>query len=363
MPRSSTPLYLTALLAALSLTGCKAEGDQDPRTAAALVRVAVVQPAGQSERAFTGVVSARVLSNLGFRVSGKVTERLVDTGEVVHAGQPLMRIDNNDLGLAIAAKQQAVAAAKARLIQAAADEIRYRNLYPTGATSKESYEKAKADADSARATLAAAEADAQVARNQGDYSLLFADADGTVVETLAEPGQVVAAGQIVIKLAHAGPREAAIFLPETIRPDVGSRAEASLYGTDDIRGPAHLRQLSDAADPQTRTYEARYVLDGNAAKAPLGATVTIRIQENRMSDFVEVPLSAIDDDGNRQGVWTIDRKSASVSFQPVKVKQLHEETVTLSEGLSVGQEIVALGGHLLHEGEKIRLDDQLAAAK
>jgi hypothetical protein len=60
-----------------------------------------------------------------------------------------------------------------------------------------------------------------------------------------------------------------VALPETIRPAIGSVAEASVYGADGQRYTAHLRQLSDAADAQTRTYEARYVLDGEAAAAPL----------------------------------------------------------------------------------------------
>lgn len=359
--RISTALLL--LGASISLVACKAEGEQDPRITDVLVRLATAKPAVTSERAFTGVVSARVVSDLGFRVSGKVVERLVDTGQTVKAGQPLMRIDNNDLDLAIAAKEQAVFAAKAKAIQTAADEVRYRNLYPTGATSKESYEKAKADADSARATLAAAEADAKVAHNQGGYSLLVADADGTVVDTLVEPGQVVAAGQIVVKLAHAGPREASVYLPETMRPKVGSSAEAILFGASDTKGPAHLRQLSDAADVQTRTYEARYVLDGDAASAPLGATVTVRIPSEAVTSDIAVPLGAMDDNGNTQGVWVFDKASSTVSFHPVKVKRLDTETAILSEGLQAGDAIVALGGHFLREGEKVRTSEALAASK
>lgn len=358
--RISTAFLLLA--AGVALAGCKAEAERDPRVGEVLVRLATAGPAASSERAFTGVVTARVISDLGFRVSGKVTERLVDTGQSVKAGQPLMRIDNNDLDLAIAAKEQTVFAAKARVIQTAADEIRYRNLYPTGATSKESYEKAKADADSARATLAAAEADAKMAHNQGGYSLLVADADGTVVDTLVEPGQVVTAGQIVVRLAHAGPREAAIYLPETMRPKVGSAAAAVLYGASDTKGPAHLRQLSNAADPQTRTYEARYVLEGDAALAPLGATVTVRVPSDSSPD-IAVPLGAIDDNGNKQGVWIFDKASSTVSFHAVTVKRLDAETAILSEGLKAGDEIVALGGHFLREGEKVRTSDIMAASK
>ena len=81
----------------------------------------------------------------------------------------------------------------------------YRGLVSTGAIAASTYDQVKATADAAQAQLASAEAQEKVARDQGDYSLLLADSDGTVVQTLAEPGQVVAAGQTVVKLAHAGP--------------------------------------------------------------------------------------------------------------------------------------------------------------
>jgi len=151
-----------------------------------LAEVAVVQPAEVGERAFTGVVSARVQSNLGFRVSGKVIERVVDSGEAVHQGQPLMRLDRTDYVHAITTQVGNVDAARARLQQAAADEARYSGLVSSGAVSQSAYDQVKAAADSARALLSAAEAQLKVAQDEGAYATLVADADGTVMETLAE---------------------------------------------------------------------------------------------------------------------------------------------------------------------------------
>ncbi len=147
-------------------------------------------------------------------------ERLVDAGQTVRRGQPLMRIDPNDLKLAAHAQQEAVAAARARARQTAEDEARYRDLVGSGAVSASAYDQVKAAADSARAQLNAAQAQADVARNAMSYAVLVADTDGVVVETLADAGQVVNAGQIVVRVAHAGRREAVVQLPETLRPAV-----------------------------------------------------------------------------------------------------------------------------------------------
>ena len=332
----------------------QASAARDPRQEPPIVSLVTAARVSGSERGFTGTIGARVQSNLGFRVAGKIVERLVNVGQPVKAGQPLMRIDETDLRLALTAKRNAVAAARASLVQADADEQRYAKLVSDGWASRQRYEQAKAASDTAKAQVASAEADALVAENQATYSVLLADADGTVVETLGEPGQVVSAGQTVVRLAQAGPREAVVALPETIRPAIGSVAEASVYGAaDGRRYTAHLRQLSDSADVQTRTYEARYVLDGEAAAAPLGATVTIRLASQETLPEVQVPLGAVLDDGRKTGVWVFDSSTSAVHFQLIKLVRVTSETAVIS-GLSSADRVVSLGAHLLQEGARVR---------
>jgi RND family efflux transporter MFP subunit len=294
-----------------------------------------------------------VESNLGFRVPGKIVERLVDVGQQVKAGQPLMRIDDADLRLALTAKRNAVAAARAIVVQTEPDERRYTSLLKDGFVPRQRYEQAKAALDTAKAQLAAAEAQARVAENEATYAIILADADGTVVETLGEPGQVVSAGQPVIRIAHAGPREAVVSLPETIRPAIGSAAGAIVYGGDGHRYEARLRQLSDSADVRTRTYEARYVLDGEAGAAPLGATVTIRLTNQASASEIEVPLGAVLDDGEKTGVWILDRATSKVHFRPVELIRMTSEAAIVT-GLNAGEPIVSLGAHLLREGASVR---------
>jgi len=352
---SYSALVLVVTGFAVSLTGCGQKQELDPRTQPELVRIVEIGSSSGADPAFTGVVSARVQSNLGFRVPGKITSRLVDTGQFVRAGQPLMTIDRTDYVHAITARAETVTAAKAKAVQAAADEARYRGLVKTGAVSASIYDQIKAASDAAQADLAAATAQEQVARDEGGYSQLVADADGVVVETLAEPGQVVMAGQPVVELAHSGQREAAVNLPETLRPKLGSRAYATVYGST-TRVPVRLRQLSGAADPQTRTFEARYVLDGAATNAPLGATVTVHLSGDGETDTLQVPVASIVDQGKGPGIWLLNASTSTVTFQPVQVRQLGEELAIISGNLHPGQQVVALGVHLLHDGQRVRVE-------
>lgn len=346
------------IAAAALLSGC-GHPAEDPRTAPPLVSVVRVAGDGGGGQSFTGVVRARIESDLGFRVAGKIAERLVDAGQAVRRGQVLMRLDPVDLALAADAQGAAVAAAKARAIQADADLKRLQGLVERGAVSAQTFDEAKAGADSARAQLDAAEAQARVEGNARGYAVLVADADGVVEDTLAEPGQVVAAGQAVVRLAHAGPREAEANLPETVRPALGASATAILYGGG-AAITAHLRQLSQSADPATRTYAARYVLDGAGANAPLGATVTITLPSSGAPDGTVVPLGALYDPGPGPGVWRVD--GDRVVFQPVKLVSLEVDTAKVS-GLPAGETIVGLGADRLRQGQTIRTAPLPGAAR
>lgn len=347
------------IVSLMSLVGCKsAQSPDDPRTKTQRVSIAVVRPADANIMAFTGVVTARVQSNLGFRVAGKVTERLVDTGQTVKKGQALMRLDPTDYQHAVTTRNGNVEAAHAKLIQALADEARYQRLVDSGAVSKSAYDLAKADADSAKAVYDAATAQLKVAKDETEYALLEADADGIIVDTLVEPGQFISAGQIVVRLAHAGPREAAVNLPETLRPALGSIAQAKLFSSAaDALYPARLRQLSDAADPLTRTFDARFVLGGTAANAPLGATVKVSITHSETADQVMVPIGAIDDEGQGPGIWLFDQSSSSVFYKSVHLIRVDGEAAVVEGDLKPGDKIIAVGGHFLHESQIVRISE------
>jgi RND family efflux transporter MFP subunit len=354
-PLITIGLLAGGLTAALMAGWSSKPAVKDPRLQSPRVEIFEAQAAGSTRRTFTGIVEARVQSDLGFRVAGKILERSVDAGQRVQKGQVLMKLDPVDLNLSFAAQQAIVEAARAKYIQAKADEARFATLVKSGAVSRQEYDQARAGLDSTKAQLEAAEAQARVSNNASQYAVLLADADGVIVRTLSEPGQVVAAGQTVIQLAHDGPREAVINLPEGVRPDLGTLASARLYGREQMY-QASLRELSEAADPASRTFEARYVLKGEAASAPLGSTVTVTLLTGQTSGnpSVLVPVGAIYDRGSGPGVWIVDDNS-EVKFRSVQIASIGQEEVVVSHGVEAGEKVVALGAHLLHEGQVVNL--------
>ena len=341
-----------------SLLGCRDEAApvaEHSETPARLVLSMEVHPVANDGALFTGVVAARTESELGFRVAGEVIERRVDPGDRVKRDDVLLVLDVDDFELALRAARQRVRSADASVRQLQNDEKRYRQLADNGAISRQAHDQLVTELRVAEANLASARADAEQVENRRGYSTLTADADGVITDVLVDQGQVVAAGQVVARLAHSGAREAVINIPETQRALASSSAQAFQFGQPDTPIGATLRELSAVADPVTRTYRARYVLDTVAEPLAIGSTVSIRLQDSERAPQLRVPLGALLDQGNGKGtgVWVIDGDSR-VRFTPVEVVRLGQEFAVLSGGLEDGQQVVALGAHLLHEGDAVK---------
>lgn len=331
--------WLPLCLSLLAAAGC----EQAPPPAVVggpkLVKVLKVGPAETAGgMRLSGEVRARYESTLGFRIGGKIVERLVDVGARVKAGQVLARLDPADARLAVSQAEASRALAVAELKRA--QDLRARNFISQAALeAKETAAKA-------------AEAQAGLARNQLAYTTLAADAEGIIAAVLAEPGQVVGAGQPVFRLARDGVREVAIAVPEArlAAVKVGSPATAELWAGQVYTG--HVREVAPAADPATRTFAARVALDDAPPDLPLGASATVRFAAAREERIV-VPLAALLQQGERMAVWVVGADD-TVALRPVTVERFSDEGAVLEDGLAPGEEIVAAGAFRLSAGEKVR---------
>jgi RND family efflux transporter MFP subunit len=346
---------LTPLALLIVLNGCNSQADTAAQTAQPRVVLAAnVEAAGTQQSAYTGVVAARTESDLGFRVSGKVIERKVDPGQHVSRGDTLLVLDIGDFELALRSAKNRVNAAQAQVRQRRDDENRYQRLANTGAVSRQIFDQSATNLRVAEAELASAQSDASQIENRRTYSMLKADGDGIITDVRVDRGQVVAEGLIVARLAHDGAREAIVNLPENQRDQASQKALAFPFGAPEQAVTATLRELSASADPTTRTYRARYVLHGSAERFALGSTITVRLQGTGQAQQTRVPIGALHDAGLGTGVWLIGADD-TVSFAPVTVASLGQEDALLDRGVSPGQTIVALGAHLLHSGDAVRL--------
>jgi RND family efflux transporter MFP subunit len=350
-------LLLTAISAGLGLSACdKAPEQSGEGQADRPVLVAPVHGAALSKgRDFVATIRPRVESDLGFRVAGKVVKRLVQSGQRVTAGEALATLDENDLRLQKEQAEAEFSAANMALAQATGDEKRALALKKNGWTTQATLDRIRAAAEEARGRRQRAERAVELARNSLDYATLRADADGVVTETLVEPGQVVAAGQTAIRVARAGELEAAASLPEDFASAAGKGAATlTLWTNRDKTYRVKLRELSPSADAATRTFAARYsILDPDPAIA-LGMTASLSIDASGVERAVNVPLSAIYNQGQGPAVWKVDADSR-LQLTPVRLLRLEAGAAVVAGGLAEGDRVVALGVHKLEAGRKVRV--------
>ncbi|MDD5301046.1 MAG: efflux RND transporter periplasmic adaptor subunit [Gallionella sp.] len=328
---------------ALVLAGCGKESAPAARVERPALTLVVGSAATAGGNTYSGEIRARHETQLGFRIGGKIIERLVDAGTQVRAGQVLMRLDPGDTGLQLDS-------AEAQYQLAEADAKRYRDLRSKGFVSQSAL-------DARETALKAAAAQAGLARNQSAYATLHADRAGVVAATLAEVGQVVIAGQPVVRLAQHGEREVAIALPESQLANlkIGAAAAITLLTAGDSAAPlaGRLRELAPVADPASRTYAARVALDQSGPDVALGMTARVYFTTNKKSDGLLIPLTAIFQQGKQAAVWivAVDR---TVSLRPVQVAAYRDDGAVITGGLAAGERIVSNGVHRLAAGEKIR---------
>jgi RND family efflux transporter MFP subunit len=351
---------LAALAAALLLSGCnpthEAAREAPPRPV--LVVEAHYAPREQAQ-VLSGVVKARTESDLAFRVAGKMATRLVDAGALVKAGEALAHLDETDFRLQLEEAQAEQASANAALSQAEAEERRLATLSKQGWTANAEFDKARAAADQARAAVVRADRAASLAQNAIDYATLPADAAGVISAVEAEPGQVVAAGAPIVRLAHSAETEAAVSVPETlIERARQSKAAVEFWALPGVSVAATLRELSPNSDPATRTYPARFTLIDAPKDVRLGMSVTVTLADEA-ARVARVPVAAVFDSGAGPTVWVVD-SSGAVSAARVTLAGLDAEQAFIGAGVPEGARIVALGVHKLSEGDKVRPVETLA---
>jgi membrane fusion protein, multidrug efflux system len=349
-------LLPTALGLALLVAACSRPAPaDDPIRSVKLVTVAGAGPLADSP--YAADIRARVESRLGFRVGGKLVQRPVEVGQRVRAGQVLALLDPQDLGQAAQAADALALAARSQRDQAAQDLQRSEALLAQGFVSDAERDRRRTALQAADAAWAQAEAQARVQRNQVGYSRLLADHDGVVVAVEAEPGQVMAVGAPVLRLAHDGPRDAVFALPEdrVTGLQVGATVQVVPWSQPTLRWSGRVREVAASADPVTRTYQVRVALPAEA-QAPLGATATVTWAPPRSSGAaaqLRLPSAALWQQGAGSAVWVFDPASSVVRARAVQVAGMDGNEVLVAAGLQPGEEVVAAGVHVLTEGQAV----------
>jgi RND family efflux transporter MFP subunit len=350
------------VLAALGLSGCQREAEKTAEAPPRSVRTVTVEaPRPAGDLSFTGLIEAQDQVTLGFRVPGRVEERLVGIGASVAAGDIIARLDPTNELNELRAARAALAAAEGALRQADNQHQRNSHLRARGITSQADFETGEQGLVAARAQVEAAQARVRSAEEIVAFTTIKADAPGVVTHVGAEPSEVVAAGQMVVRIARRDGRDAVFAVPadaiRTVPPD--ARIEVTLAGEANT-GPAgapvrgQVREVSPQADPVTRTFRVRVGLSDPPPAFRLGASVT-GVVRGADTAGIAVPAMALTKDSNQPGVWVVDPSARTVSLRRIDILSSDPAKILVGKGLSPGDIVVTAGANLLKEGQRVRL--------
>jgi RND family efflux transporter MFP subunit len=304
----------------------------------------------------TGRIEALDEASLGFRLSGRMIERPVNTGDRIEAGQLLGRLEAlNELNALTGAKAN-VAAAQAKVTQVRNHFERQQTLLAQGWTTRANFDQAERELRTAEAQLDAAEAQLKAAHDQVDFTELKADAEGVVTAVGAEPGEVVQAGQMIVRVARHGGRDAIFDVPAQVLRTAPTDGEVGVQLADDssVNATGRVREVSPQADPVMRTFQVKVGLTDPPEAMRLGATVIGTLQTDAVP-MIEIPSSALTEFNGHPAVWIVDPKALTVDIRNVDVLRFDPATVTVSQGLDVGDVVVTAGVQALRPGQKVRL--------
>ncbi len=312
---------------------------------------------GETERRLSGTVAARIESELSFRVAGKVTQRAVEVGQTVKAGQVLARLDEADLQLGAEVASQQWRASQVDADQAASDAARFKRLLADGSVGAADLERQQARADAALARLAQARSQLDLARRRLDYATLVAPFDGVVTARRVESGQVVSDGQALLTLARPEALEVVVDVPESLAPELQTyQASARLItqpgAAADLPIALSLRELAPSAQAATRTFRARYTVT-SAGPLRLGNTVDVQLKRASSESSASLPLSAVLSVGQSPTVWVVDPQAGTLTRQPVQVLTQTTEGVRV-RGLAEGALVVSVGAQKLDTAMRVR---------
>ena len=233
---------------------------------------------------------------------------------------------------------------------------RQDTLLKQGWTTRVNHDQAIQALQTAQSQVDATEAQLKAAHDLVGFTDLKADASGVVTVRGPLAGEVVQAGQMIIRLARKDGRDAVFDVPAQVLRSAPTDPKVTVTLTDDpaVVAQGRVREVAPQANPVTRTFEVKVGLTDPPPAMRLGATVTGRM-ETEAVPIMEIPASALTEFNRRPAVWIVDPSSRTVSLRNVDVLRFDQATVAVDQGLDIGEIVVTAGVQALHPGQKVRL--------
>ena len=361
-------LYLLSVLTPLLLLGCSRESPPasapPPRAQATIVQSVSAQEPQRIQT--TGTVHAKETALVSAQVPGHIHQVLVEAGERVRAGQPLVTLDAAAMQSALeqatageAAAQKQQMAAQTQALLAAQTLARYQMLKDQKSVSPQEFDEVEKRSEAAQLQVAAyaaqsekAKAAVAGARTQLGYATLRAPFSGIVTARMADPGTLATPGMPLLQIDRDGPLQVDTSVDESLIAAIhaGLKLPVSVEAVGATNLTGTVAEIVPAADPASRSFLIK--LDLPAVKnlrAGMYATADI---PGAAKSMILVPQSAVVLRGSLSCVYALDA-SGLAQLRYVTTGSRHGDQVEILSGLAVGEALVDRPGDRDLAGKKI----------
>lgn len=351
-------LVLVLGVSAIALAGC---GDKKPKkdkasasaAAAQTVSVAVVssQPISREINA-TGTISPWEEVPVGAETGGLTAVSVnAEEGQVVQAGQLLVKLNDALISAQLRQQDAAVASARATLAEAQAALGRARELQAKGYLSQASLDTATARQGTAAANLAAAQAARGETAARLAQTSIRAPVGGLISRRSVTKGQIVSAGSELFRIVRDSRLEVDAEIPETDLGAVKAGMTATIVSEKVGAMSGRVRIVTSEVNASSRLGVARVALSSMGGFRP-GMFARVKIDAGDQPALV-VPSASVLYRENRPGVFVVDA-SKKVHFHRIQILANTGDRVA-STGLTAGDQVVVDGAGFLGEGDLVRV--------
>jgi len=346
--RRRVPIALTFSVLVGLLSGCHGSDGEDPAAAAknleralAPREVQLVSPEVREERPsiqLVGEIRPFDTVTVSSEIGGKVDRVLVEVGDRVAAGAPLVEVDRQTFLIYLQQAEANLAAAKADLALAEKDLERKRDLRSDETIPQSALDQSQATHDLAVARAAAASAAFDLAERNYQRSVIRAPSAGAITQRMVVAGQWADVGAGLLELAIGGKIKVSARVPESWAPELAGLEEFSF--TVGVSGPTHTAKLysvQPVVEHASRSFEIVGTAANDGSIKP-GMFANVVLESPAVKQSLWLPAAAVATSDLSQVLIVVDGK---IDYRKVRIGRRADGLIEIIDGLAPDEQVIA----------------------
>lgn len=302
-----------------------------------------------------GSIEGQTSATISAKISGRIEQVMVQEGQQVKAGDPLVRLESVELANSVRTAEDAVAKARVNYDLAVTDYNRYQQLFTAGAVSQQVLDSAAAKVKMAEADLSSATAGQNSAQQQYGYGVITAPVDGVVASITATVGQVVSPGAALMTVQDINQVYAVVNIEQKDLGlvKIGQKADVTVDAYSDRTFGGTVDIINPEAGTANRMFRTKIKIDNTDSTLKAGMFAKVQLATGDAKQTLTVPQAAAIQKQGLYYVFTLENNKA-VRHQ-VEIGDVSSDTIQINSGLQPGDQVIISNVSQLKDGDVVKI--------